>query len=239
MRSCLRQAALAGSFGDAKHFGDLRVCIAFDVVHDDGGSINLRQIFNRPVQALSENRVDSCTLRADRVNVLEVRFPFPEPFDLSHRVRDDGDRDAMEPGRERRVPAEAGQLTERSNECVLRELAGQSGVPSQSEGKPIDPSRVRVVELARRDSVTGKDPSDQVGFAHLLIGLKCNACSSHVLPVRCVRHEKGSIEVVGIPGASRLLLLRGIPEGGSADAKTLAVHQRSNCLALVGIEGSD
>jgi len=50
------------------------------------------------------------------------------------------------------------------------------------------------IVLARRDSVTGKDPSDQVGFAHPWGGLECNACTSHVLLVRCVRHEKGSVK---------------------------------------------
>ena len=100
------------------------------------------------------------------MNVLEVRLPFPEPLHLAHRVRHDRDRDAMEPGGERRVPAKAGQLTEGANERVLRELASQIGVPGQPKGEAKDPGRVRVVQLARRDPVSGEDPSDQIGFAH-------------------------------------------------------------------------
>jgi len=40
------------------------------------------------------------------------------------------------------------------------------GVSGQPKGETKDPGRVRVVELTRRDPVSGKDPSDQVGFAH-------------------------------------------------------------------------
>ena len=58
------------------------------------------------------------------------------------------------------------QLTEGAYERVLRELASEIGVSGQPKGETKDPGRVRVVELTRRDPVSGKDPSDQVGFAH-------------------------------------------------------------------------
>jgi hypothetical protein len=80
----------------------------------------------------------------------------------------------MKPGRKRRVTPKAGQLTEGAHERVLRELAGQICVSSQPKGESKDPSRVRVIEIARRDSVPGYDPSDQVGFAHLVRSLKGN-----------------------------------------------------------------
>ena len=63
-------------------------------------SIDLRQVFDRAVQALSQHGVDARSVRADRVHVLEVRFPFPEPLHLAHRIRHDRDGDAMEPGAE-------------------------------------------------------------------------------------------------------------------------------------------
>ena len=52
-----------------------------------------------------------------------------------------------------------------------RELASQIAVSRQPEGEPEHPGRMRVIQLARRDPVSGEDPSDQFGFAHPVVGL--------------------------------------------------------------------
>jgi hypothetical protein len=101
----------------------------------------------------------------------------------------------MKPSGERRVPAKPGQLTEGAYERVLRELAGQVCIPRQPKSEPIDPGRVRVVQLARCDPVSGKDPTYDFGFAHL-IGFEGNRWSGHVLLVRCGVAGKRS-ETVG------------------------------------------
>ena len=61
-RSCARadrQSALAGSFGDTERLGDLRVGVAFQVVHDQRGAIDLGQRVDGLGQPLSEIGIDS------------------------------------------------------------------------------------------------------------------------------------------------------------------------------------
>src|SRR5262245_39954886 len=98
------------------------------------------------MEPVSQHGVDASTVRTDGMNVLEVRFPFSEALHLSHRIRHDRDGDAVDPGAERRVAPELRELRERSNERVLRELAGQIRVARQTEGESKDPRRVRVIE---------------------------------------------------------------------------------------------
>ena len=69
----------------------------------------------------------------------------------------------MNPGRKCGISPKTRQLVECPNERVLRELTSQIRIARQPKRESVDPGRVRVVQLARGDPVTGKNLGDQLG----------------------------------------------------------------------------
>src|SRR5205814_10123173 len=88
------------------------------------------------------------------------------PYLASSRVRDHGDRDSVQPGRERGIAAKLRKSGERANECVLRELPGFLRVSAQSIGEGVDPWRVRVVQRPPGQPISRNYPGDELSVVH-------------------------------------------------------------------------
>lgn len=99
--------------------------VAFQVMHDQRGAVDVGQRIDRSGQALSKIGIDAVALGMDRVQgieVVEVGLALTKAPDLPHGVGDDGDGDAMKPGAEGGVAAEVGEPVKGTNKGVLREF---------------------------------------------------------------------------------------------------------------------
>ena len=139
-----------------------------EIIHENGAQV-VGEAVDRPVQLQLQHRIR--VLRAAHpagalLHILPVRLPVPVALDLAQAVEHHRNRDRVQPGRKRRLAAEAREMIEGSHESVLGEVLGQLRVAAHPVGQTVHPIHVPVVEFAFSGDVAGQNRLDQLSFFH-------------------------------------------------------------------------
>jgi hypothetical protein len=145
---------------------DLAVREPFHIVHQKHRPIPRRQILDRRRQLELEIRVRLSRRRGDRIGMLQIDFPGPDPLHLPLPVVDHRNRDRGDPGRERRLAPKSGQAVEGPDERVLGIVRRQIPVPDHAVDEPVHPIHVRVIQFALGILVTRQDAGDETRRFH-------------------------------------------------------------------------